>query len=376
MTPDVRQPILMASKAIAIGKKCSLSSHTVAGRFSIAPRLLLEFVMLAVGIGIGAGVTALAIPADPDVHACVANNTGTARIVSATARCYANEHAVEWSITGPQGPQGPQGDPGPAGPAGPQCLTGAAGAIGATGATAANAIFTSGTFTASGPLADSGIVITSLLTGDAAGGIAPNQMAGSSTYLGAHATAFINYTGQLNCDSATSGRITSVVGTLYLDDTAGGRLHIWKFSAMPRYSVVTLDFAGQTLAEDFLLTLQRSSQGAARLSMARASAAGVPGGARSATRPTTAPRVPAAHETAPACSGRRLPASRRRGGRRSTVGGVDGGLDGGLTGRSHADDGVQQRHIVRKQAHIAHDADVRRGVVVGQDPRQRCLNLA
>jgi hypothetical protein len=123
---------------------------------------------------------------------------------------------------------------------------------------AADAIFTSGTFTATGPIADQGVVITSLLTGAAADGVAPNQVAGSSEYLGAHSTAFINFSGQLKCDSAISGRITSVVGTLYLYDTAGGGVTISKFSAAPRASSVRLDFTHQTLAEDFSGALGRA----------------------------------------------------------------------------------------------------------------------
>ena len=122
---------------------------------------------------------------------------------------------------------------------------------------AANAIFTSGTFTLDGVVDDSGVVVTSLLTGAAAGGVAPNQVAGSSEYLGAHSTAFINFSGQLKCDSAASGRITSVVGTLYVYDAAGGGVQISKFSAVPRASLVRLDFASQTLAEDFSGALGR-----------------------------------------------------------------------------------------------------------------------
>ena len=75
-------------------------------------------VFLLIGAGLGIGMNALA--ADPSVHACVANNTGAARIVSATTACYSNEHALTWSITGPIGPIGPQG---------PTGATGATGAI-------------------------------------------------------------------------------------------------------------------------------------------------------------------------------------------------------------------------------------------------------
>jgi hypothetical protein len=82
---------------------------------------LCALVCVLVGTTLGVGVTALATPADPSVHACVANNTGATRIVSASTHCYANEHALTWNLSGPPGPigpQGPQGIPGPAGPAG------------------------------------------------------------------------------------------------------------------------------------------------------------------------------------------------------------------------------------------------------------------
>jgi hypothetical protein len=112
---------------------------------------------------------------------------------------------------------------------------------------AANAIFTSGTFTASGPFADSGIVQTTLLTGAAIDGVAPNQVAGTISYLGARANAFIDFTGQLKCDSATSGRVTSMVGALrYYVATSHGA-SAYRLSAIPRSSSITLDFASASL---------------------------------------------------------------------------------------------------------------------------------
>ena len=41
-------------------------------------------IVLLVGASLGAAVTAFAIPVDPSIHACVANNTGSARIVQVT----------------------------------------------------------------------------------------------------------------------------------------------------------------------------------------------------------------------------------------------------------------------------------------------------
>jgi hypothetical protein len=114
--------------------------------------------------------------------------------------------------------------------------------------TAANAIFTSGTFTASGQFADSGIVLTTLLTGAAIDGVSSNQVGGTISYLGARANAFIDFTGQLKCDSATSGRITSVVGTLRYYVTTSHGATAYTLSAIPRSSSMTLDFASASLS--------------------------------------------------------------------------------------------------------------------------------
>src|SRR4051812_41692176 len=99
--------------------------------FTSGTRVMLAVSLIAVGVGLGFGGAALATSPDPSVHACVANNTGAARIVSAATACYSNEHALTWSITGPVGPIGPQGVqgvqgvPGPTGATGPQGVTGA-----------------------------------------------------------------------------------------------------------------------------------------------------------------------------------------------------------------------------------------------------------
>jgi collagen triple helix repeat protein len=90
-------------------------------------------ICMLVGAGVGAGVTVFAVTSDPSVHACVANNTGSARIVGVNVSCYSNEHALTWSITGPIGPIGPQGIQGVQGPQGPQGPQGATGATGQQG---------------------------------------------------------------------------------------------------------------------------------------------------------------------------------------------------------------------------------------------------
>jgi len=43
------------------------------------------------------------------IHACVNNNSGTIRIVSATTACTNNEVALAWNTEGPEGATGPVG---------------------------------------------------------------------------------------------------------------------------------------------------------------------------------------------------------------------------------------------------------------------------
>ena len=82
------------------------------GRRSV---LLLVAGLLA-GLGIGGGVAAtLAQPTPATIRACVANNTGSVRLVAANASCFANEHVVEWAANGTAGPPGPPGPQGPQG---------------------------------------------------------------------------------------------------------------------------------------------------------------------------------------------------------------------------------------------------------------------
>jgi hypothetical protein len=122
---------------------------------------------------------------------------------------------------------------------------------------AANAIFTSGTFTLDGVVDDSGVVLTSLLTGAAANGPSPNQVAGNANYIGAHANAFVNFTGQLKCDSASAGRVTSLVGTVYVYDAVGNSVNAYKFTPTVRTATLTLDFTNQTLALDVSGAVER-----------------------------------------------------------------------------------------------------------------------
>src|SRR6476619_666779 len=102
-------------------------------------------VLLLAGAGLGAGVTAFAVTSDPSVHACVANNTGAARIVSASASCYSNEHILTWSVTGPIGPIGATGAAGAPGATGPQGATGSTGATWSQGVAGTSDVYVTGT---------------------------------------------------------------------------------------------------------------------------------------------------------------------------------------------------------------------------------------
>src|SRR5437660_828255 len=66
-------------------------------------------------------------------YACVGNNLGTIRMISASQTCTQYEHEISWNNIGPQGPQGPIGNTGPAGPAGPQGPKGDTGPAGPQG---------------------------------------------------------------------------------------------------------------------------------------------------------------------------------------------------------------------------------------------------
>ena len=125
--------------------------------------------------------------------------------------------------------------------------------------TAVNAIFTSGTFTLGGVVDDSGVVLTSLLTGAAANGPSPNQVVGNANYIGAQANAFVNFTDQLKCDSASAGRVTSLVGTVYIYDAVGNSVQVSKFTPTVRTATLTLDFTNQTLALSVDGVLERAT---------------------------------------------------------------------------------------------------------------------
>lgn len=101
---------------------------------------------------IGLGVSSAAIPNSQtgEFTACVANYTGTVKIIDKESGATCGYGYVEktWNQVGPQGPQGvqgvpgavgavgpagPQGDAGPVGPTGPQGDTGPAGPAGPAG---------------------------------------------------------------------------------------------------------------------------------------------------------------------------------------------------------------------------------------------------
>lgn len=102
---------------------------------------------------LGMATTASADGGDASViHACANNITGVVRIVGANDACSAGpspvhaEHAVHWSIAGPQGPQGRQGTQGPVGPQGPAGPEGPAGTSDAFYAAADNVALPRATF--------------------------------------------------------------------------------------------------------------------------------------------------------------------------------------------------------------------------------------
>ena len=95
--------------------------------------------------GLGALLLSGVARADSIVYACVNDSSGRVRIVAAATTCLGGEHAVQWSITGPQGPQGPQGAQGPQGPQGPPGSQGPQGPSGATNVQYISAQGSSGT---------------------------------------------------------------------------------------------------------------------------------------------------------------------------------------------------------------------------------------
>ena len=56
---------------------------------------------LLAGLALGVGLMSTAASPNPpaQIKACVANNTGVTRIVTANTNCYANEHVVTWSAS-------------------------------------------------------------------------------------------------------------------------------------------------------------------------------------------------------------------------------------------------------------------------------------
>jgi hypothetical protein len=103
------------------------------------------------GAGVGGAVLVSAATNTTSISACVNNqsNAGTLRVTAdpsgyTGAPCNSFEHAVTFSVAGPQGPAGAAGAPGAQGPTGPTGPTGAAGSGGTAGqqakATATNFI--------------------------------------------------------------------------------------------------------------------------------------------------------------------------------------------------------------------------------------------
>jgi hypothetical protein len=175
---------------------------------SSKPGMVITLVVALVGttsIGLAAATTAGVI------YACVNNNSGTLKIVSATDSCSNGWTALSWSEQGPAGatgatgPQGPigatgatgaTGAQGPQGPQGPIGPTGANGATGATGATGAQ-----GPQGATGPTGAQGLQGTTGPTG-AQGPQGPTGPAGPGADV---VWARVSSTGALEAGSGVVG---------------------------------------------------------------------------------------------------------------------------------------------------------------------------
>lgn len=81
-------------------------------------------IVLAMSLFVGSGEV---------IHACVDNDSGALRIVTAETVCNADETPLEWGVIGLEGPEGPQGEQGPAGSQGPLGPVGPQGAQGPAG---------------------------------------------------------------------------------------------------------------------------------------------------------------------------------------------------------------------------------------------------
>lgn len=148
---------------------------TLTARAFLRSRLAVTITLVAAIIGMSTVGLAGAVTTGL-IYACVNNNSGTIKIVSATTTCATNEIQLVWNAqgipgetgatgatgaTGPTGPTGATGDTGASGPNGATGATGVAGPTGPTGATgatgAAGGNGATGATGPTGPKGDQGI---------------------------------------------------------------------------------------------------------------------------------------------------------------------------------------------------------------------------
>lgn len=101
------------------------SSHIIQAPLQFIGRFTLLLGLLAIGVGVGYGLSiARAHGGDGVIHVCVNNSTGAMRHVSNPVHCRSTETLLEWNEEGPQGPQGDTGATGPQGPQGDPGISG------------------------------------------------------------------------------------------------------------------------------------------------------------------------------------------------------------------------------------------------------------
>jgi hypothetical protein len=166
------------------------------------------------------------------IYACVNNNSGNIKIVSASTTCGGNSTKISWNTTGPPGPagatgpQGPQGNPGAPGQSGSPGPQGQTGPPGFGGLPIIDIVQY---FTDSLHNADSGlgqtidlatvaagqrIIVTDIVLNDNGCRACVNVAADTTTYVtictGASGTLAVNYSTGIQF---SSGQIIRVIGS-------------------------------------------------------------------------------------------------------------------------------------------------------------------
>ncbi len=144
-----------------------------------------------------------------DVHACVKNNKGNARIVDVAEECGNKETATHWAIIGPAGADGINGVDGADGAVGPAGLAGADGAVGPAGISGApGPIGPAGADGAVGPAGTDGTNGTNGTSSyelAAANGFTGTEQEWLDSLKGADGAAGINGTNGIDGTNGTNG---------------------------------------------------------------------------------------------------------------------------------------------------------------------------